>query len=401
MLEQRLLSKLNEISNCLQENHHLSNSQGVLAGESGLVLFYFYFSKFSKEESFSDLGLNLLEKSVETINSEYNFSSFCSGVSGTAWVFNHLESKNFLEINNDEFLPDLDDFLFDEMIKDIRLGNYDFLHNALGNAYYFLSRYRDTKSKKLKKTYKSYILKFIKELENISEFDTVSVKWRVNFNIREKVSSYNLSLSHGMSSIINFLCRLHVFDDFRPQVENMLKFAIKFILSHFNEKKNTISLFPDIIKQNESIEFRTRVAWCYGDLGIGMSLWKASQTLQDLDLEKLAIESLTHTASRKTPYNTMVSDAGLCHGSFGNAQIFMYLFRQTKIVDFQKSAQFWIEDGLNKLTHKNSYAGHKKLTADGWENELSLLEGIAGIGLAIMSYLNEDFSSWDECMMIT
>lgn len=185
MLEQRLLNKLNEISNCLYENHYLGNHQGVLAGESGLVLFYFYFSKFSREESFSDLGLNILENAVETINSEYNLSSFCSGISGTAWVFNHLESKNFLEINNDEFLADLDDYLYDKMIKDIKIGKYDFLHNALGNAYYFLSRFRDTKSIDLKNTYKGYILKFIKELENVSEFDNISIKWRAKFDIKK------------------------------------------------------------------------------------------------------------------------------------------------------------------------------------------------------------------------
>lgn len=77
---------------------------------------------------------------------------------------------------------------------------------------------------------------------------------------KKNTIDYNLSISHGMSSIINFLSRLHTFDDFKQYVEKMLQFAIKFVVSYFNENKNTISLFPNFIKQNENIEFNTRVA---------------------------------------------------------------------------------------------------------------------------------------------
>lgn len=401
MLEQKLLNKLNEIGECFHKHQTTGNEQGVLSGETGLALFLFYFSKFSKDETFSDIGLNILEKSVEKVNSGYSLPTFCAGISGAAWVFNHLESHGFLAIDNDEFLPDLDKHIFTSMMVDIKSGNYDFLHGSLGNSYYFFYRFKNTKSKLLKEKYKDGILKFIEELERISEFEGDRIKWATKFDIKNNFTTYNLSLSHGISSIINFLSLLYTFEEFRQPVEKILLGSINFVLSYYNKNRDTISLFPSYIRQNEDNQWNTRVAWCYGDLGIGLSLWKASRALNDIDLEKFSIDILSHTASRNTPSNTMVNDSGLCHGSFGNAQVFTYLFRQTNIIEFQKSAQFWIEDGLNKLFHGDENAGHKKFTGIGWEKELSLLDGIAGIGLAIMSYLDEDFSSWDECLMIT
>lgn len=400
MLEERLIVKLEEISNCLNENNDMNGSQGVLAGEPGIALFLFYYSKFTQNETFSNLGLEILEKSVKTINLGYNLSSFCSGISGTAWVFDHLESNHFLDINNDAFLIDLEYFLYEDMIKDIKSGNYDFLHNSLGIAYYFLKRYHNTKSIELRNTYIGYIENFITELCLVSESDENSMRWKTKFNNNEGDIVYNLSLSHGISSIINFLTRLGGIEKLSVLVKDLIYKSVNFILKHYNNGSNSISLFPCIVKENENLNFNTRLAWCYGDLGIGLSLWKASKFLEDNKLEDFSINLLKQTSKRKDKSNAQVNDAGLCHGSFGNAQIFMYLYRQTSILEFYESAEFWIEDGLDRLQHENSHAGHKKFTIDGWKDELSLLEGIAGIGLSIMAYLNEEFSSWDECLMI-
>jgi hypothetical protein len=400
MLEEKLIEKLEEISKCLIEKNDLSGSQGALAGEPGIALFLFYYSKFSQNDTFSDKGLEILEKSVEIINSGYNLTSFCSGISGTAWVFDHLESKNLLDIDNDEFLSDLEVYLFEDMIKDIKFGNYDFLHNSLGIAYYFLIRYYNTKSIALKNRYIGYLEKFIDELHLVSELDENSIRWKTKFDHKDGEIVYNLNLAHGISSIIIFLTKLSEIEKFSLHVNDILYKAVNFILKYYRDIDDSISFFPSIIKENEKLNFNTRLAWCNGDLGIGLSLWKASIVLKDIKLEELSIKILKHASKRRDKNNTMVNDAGLCHGSFGNAQIFMYLFKQTRILDFQESTKFWLEDGLKQLHHDNTYAGHMKLTINGWKDELSLLEGLAGIGLSIMAYLNPEFSLWDECLMI-
>ena len=68
-----------------------------------------------------------------------------------------------------------------------------------------------------------------------------------------------------------------------------------------------------------------------------------------------------------------------------------------------ESANFWIADGIRKASYKDGYAGYKQwngLTKD-WTSELSLLEGVAGIGLVLIDHLSEESNFWDECLMIS
>lgn len=181
----------------------------------------------------------------------------------------------------------------------------------------------------------------------------------------------------------------------------MLIGGIAYILDYRNEDNSAVSLFPGWIKDGEDNSRPSRLAWCYGDLGVGVSLWQASKSLEDEELGRTAVEVLKHAARRTSPESSMVKDAGLCHGSYGNAQIFNRMYAETGEEMFRDAAAFWINDGLEKAVHKDGYAGYKQWKGqDGeWRGELVLLEGIAGIGLSMISYLSGD-NSWDECLMI-
>lgn len=382
------------------DNPDYFNHLGVVSGASGIAMFQFYYSRFLNTNKYADRGLEMLSRCVEDVNNGYDYPTYCSGIAGLGWAFDHLTKNNFININ-DELLTDLDDYLYQVMIFYMKESNYDFLHGGLGYGFYFFKRYQNTSCENLKSKYKNYLFEFIDLLKELSETTNNTVKWKSIIDIETKEKGYNLSLSHGISSIINFISRLYHYDDFRDKVQEILKGSVNYVLSFKNVDVTTMSLFPNYIKKNEEPVWNSRVAWCYGDLGMGLSLWHAANALSDLALKDTVIEILKHTALRITKASSIVMDAGLCHGSFGNAQIFHYMYRQTKMEDFKIATDFWINDGLEKAVHKDGYAGFKKRTLEGWENETSLLEGIAGIGLAIISYLSEEELNWDECLMIS
>lgn len=45
-------------------------------------------------------------------------------------------------------------------------------------------------------------------------------------------------------------------------------------------------------------------------------------------------------------------------------------------------------------------AGYKALHTE-MENEYGILEGVAGIGLALLSYVTETEPTWDECLLLS
>lgn len=400
-LKNSIISKLEEINKAIKHNYLKQKNVGVLAGFSGLSLFLFEYANYKASDKEAELGSNIIAECDALLNNNYTFPTYCSGIAGYGWVLDYLSKKNYIEFDNDNYLKQVDSYLFGIMQRDFTNGNYDFLHGAIGYGIYFLKRYKSTTSKELKKQYKNYVERSIIELENLSEVEEGGkLKWISILDIETGEKGYNLSLSHGMSSIINYLSRLWIIEDFQPQLKKLLNGATQYILQFENYDKG-ISLFPSWIQSNKTIQYNGRVAWCYGDLGIGISLYKASKALNNSNLKSRALNILIHSAKRRNNDETLIKDAGICHGAFGNAQIFISLYKETKEEDFKNAALFWLTKGLQMDIHQDGYAGYKQWRKDKWTSEVSVLEGVAGIGLTLIEFLSTEKTGWDKCLLIS
>lgn len=399
---EKLKEKLESINSIIEIEYKNEKQIGVLDGLSGIALFQFYYSKYLNVDEHADLGIEIITNCIAKINEGYKYPTFCSGIAGSGWVLDHLEQEGFITVDNDLLLSDLDQFIYELLISDMNEKKYDFLHSSIGYAFYFLNRYKNTKSNSLKNKYNEILIEFIHLLEEISENENENeLKWESELNMDTKERGYNFSLSHGMSSIIGILTKLYEFDEFKNITEHMLKGAINFLISFKNKKEDSLSLFPSWVSKNELISYNSRLAWCYGDLGVGLRLLYASKVLNDKELECEALKILKYSAKKRKKEESLVKDAALCHGSFGNAQIFNRIYKETKDSIFKDAAIFWIQDGLDLAVHQDGFAGYKRWTPEGWYSDISLLNGIAGIGLVILDHISDFDSNWDECLMIS
>ncbi len=398
----QLASKLKEISSFTEKHFEEEQNIGVLDGLSGIALFHFYYGKFLDDDTQAETGLAILEKALTLLNDGYNVPTYCSGIAGFGWTVQHLESVGFLEIDSEELLEPFDDFLFNQLKLNFEDGYYDFLHGALGYGFYFLQRYKHSSNESLKERYSQMLSVCLSELERLSITEGEHIKWRSILDIQKGNTGFNLSLSHGMSSILNFLNRLYEYDEFKASVKPMIQGVTSYIQSFYSNKPEQLSLFPCIIEDEIPITYNTRVAWCYGDLGIGIALNSAEDVLNVPHSQKLATKVFAHIANRRSTESSMVVDAGICHGSYGNAQFFQTLNTTNKDLHLDNTIEHWIQDGLQKAIYPDGYAGYKQWNGEsqGWEPHLSLLEGVAGIGLVLVDYLSETPNTWDECLML-
>jgi len=76
----------------------MKKNVGVLEGLSGIALLQFYYAKFANEDFVLDWGQETLMLVMKMINEGYGVPTFASGIAGSAWVFEHLSSTNFIEI---------------------------------------------------------------------------------------------------------------------------------------------------------------------------------------------------------------------------------------------------------------------------------------------------------------
>ena len=122
-------------------------------------------------------------------------------------------------------------------------------------------------------------------------------------------------------------------------------------------------------------------------------------------------QSLSHISDgwppaeeRKSLEENNVVDAGLCHGTAGIGHVFYRMWWNTKMPEFKKAANYWFEQTLKMAKFEDGLAGFKAWHTPeygGWVNTYGILEGIAGIGLALLSYYHEIEPTWDECLLLS
>jgi len=146
------------------------------------------------------------------------------------------------------------------------------------------------------------------------------------------------------------------------------------------------------------------LGWCYGDLGIAMALWQAGIALRNEIWKNKALEVLLFAAEKRRDLRkNFVNDAGLCHGSAGIGHVFYRVWWNTKIPEFKNAANYWFEQTIKMSIFADGLAGYKMWYGEekGWANSYGLLEGIAGIGLALLMYYYEVEPTWDECLLLS
>lgn len=393
-----ILEKQLKIINEIVDLNYLKVQQvGVHKGLSGIGLFKFYNLKYKEDVKNQKIGHQILTQCTFEIDDEFSNFYYCEGASGFGWVLDHLEQENFIESDNDSFLSQFDQQIYTAMSGSLSIGNYDFLYGAIGNALYFLNRYKNTKEIKLKQKYEAILLEFIFLLEKISVKDEDKTKW---FYVLSKSESKNCSLGlcHGISSIIAFLSKLHNFAVFKEKTAPLLQNSINYLLSLKNKNEDAFSLFPNFSINSQDSLRRSRLAWCYGDLGIGITLLQAAKSIGDSVLSELALSILKHAAQRRTTEQTLMEGTSICHGTYGAAKIFHRAHLMTQEEIFRQAAEYWIQEGLRATICKND-----QLDIQSWQSSvksLTLLDGVCGIGLVILDYLTGIDSHWDECLLI-
>lgn len=403
MIKEELEEKLKEINEIIKKEYSNSTSVGVLEGLSGISLFQFYYSRYLNNNDFNNDGIETLNLCIEKINNGNCYSTYCNGISGFGWVLDHLVQENFINIDNDSYLVHFDKHLKASMITNLKNGNYEFLYGAVGIACYFLNRFKNTKSINLKNKYKNTLLEFVSQLKDISEKESDNkIMWLTLINREKNEIGCNLGVSHGISAIIGLLTRLYNYPEFKLSTKLILEESINFLIGTSESDLKSFSLFPNSIPNKEKETCKSRLGWCYGDLGIGLILFRASIAINDEKLKKTSLTILRHSAKRTTLKKSWVDNPFICHGSYGISLIFDRIYKETGEQIFKESKEFWAELGFNMIS-KNQSGSYKdwEFKKINLESNISIISGLAGIGLIIINFISHSDSNWDEILFIS
>jgi len=151
-----------------------------------------------------------------------------------------------------------------------------------------------------------------------------------------------------------------------------------------------------------------RAAWCSGDPGIAAILLHAARVTGNRTWEREAL-AIAHLAAARPPddESARIFDAGLCHGTAGLLHIFNRLYQATRNATFRDASRVWIERTLAMRTANTGIAGFTALVSEAWNrpkhprDEVGVLSGAAGIGLALLAATTPVTPAWDRMLLLS
>lgn len=365
---------------------------GIFTGYSGLaLLFYEKHRCFGCQDDFVKFEY-YLDKSLDSLK-EDQLLSLCSGTIGVYYLIFYLTKNNYFEENIEVSFSEFPEYADELITYYYQNKNFDYLHGFLGVLFLCIELYSFSTQKSYKERIERCIKKVINYLKSLSvEISSDQIAW-ISKGLHSKVEGYSFGFAHGIPSIISLLTKVYYLGIEKDLIEALLSKTYNFIKSIKGDYEG--SNFPNFIILTETEKIPTagcsRLAWCYGDIGVGISLLNYGLVIKDESIVNEANQILLQT-TRRDYSKTGIVDVFLCHGTSGLIMMYNYLFKITGIEHYKKSSHFWLKDTISKsqqqIPNLKTWLG-----SEGWIEQNSILEGKAGLLIQLYSTLNDNYNN--------
>lgn len=116
----------------------MPNDYGLYDGKMGLCIAHFLYGTHANDAKATEKALALLDEVAENI-AEVDGYGFHNGLLGIGWAIEFLAQNNFIELNTDDFLADLDDEVY-KLIMYSRAPSIHLNTGTLGRILYLYRR---------------------------------------------------------------------------------------------------------------------------------------------------------------------------------------------------------------------------------------------------------------------
>lgn len=381
-----LLHKISEI---------VENSKPVndtLFGGNLAVAFYFaHLYEIFGEEKYAGIAIDRLENVLTAFNENRSAlfgPYFCNGFSGLLYVISLFIGKGLLSAEIKEDADLLAEQLMQSAFAGVDEDYNDFVHGSFGTLH-VLTHYAEQ--------FKEYGLvnHFLHKVE--SRYKHAGNPWIASYAEGEQEKKkVNFSLSHGQTGLLIVLLKAFSAAGYSVGSSNFLKRNIDYVLSFKNHLpiEGTNNYFPSVVNTEDgACKASGRLGWCYGDFGQALLLYKAAAFFNDKTYLAAAEDTGIKTTHRRTYETTLLNSAQLCHGTGGAAHIYKTLWQQSGNAAYYKAYNYWMQQTI-------AYTEKELLNPVAARTQTDIVEGLPGIGLALMSYISGKQSDWGNLILL-
>ncbi len=347
----------------------------LAGGSAGVALFFAYLSELGGTDEDAADAVRLLEESVRALSRGDLGEMLHGGFSGIAWAVEHVAGE---EGEEDPNLA-VDEALL-RMSGDEPNREFDLVNGLSGLLVYAVERLPRASAREC-------IDRFVLGLEELSIGTELGRTWNVPLYDPKEVAELagsplrKLGAAHGVAGAIGALAAVCRGVEHEP-ARRLLEQAVAWLLAQRCEPGSAAE-FPMQMK-GDAAEVYSRQGWCVGDPGIATTLLSAADALGRADWRDQALEVGLAAARRRK--SAGVRELGLCHGAAGLAHLFNRLHQATGEAALAEASRQWFTAALDRY--------------DGETGPLGLLNGAAGVGLALLAGLTDEEPLWDRVLAV-
>lgn len=315
--------------------------------------------------------------------------SYCSGLAG---LYHLLHIVGLDDAVDDEIA----DRIAHYAMETAQSGLFDFLHGSAGMVYALsCCNYNNP----------AFFENWINELTRqcgVREHGLSLPMYAKGHPYSQNDFQYNYSISHGIASVLIVVIGLLEKKQVPEKYAAFLHDFMSSITQLYDEQaaSRNESLYPSIIKMDGTRYHFGRIGWCYGDFGIALLFNRYMKFTGDRSWHNRLTVILDNLLRVKEPEDVGMKDADLCHGAAGIAVMFRFFGKELGEQRYHEAAEKWYAIMLRMDTFSDGLAGYKHFNPDGFSKSYSLLEGISGLFLTMLTFGQDTESKWQECFLI-
>jgi class I lanthipeptide synthase len=373
--------------------------RSLARGYAGFSILFTYLAQAGLFDGAEDIAVDLLDRAADAVGTQATAPSLYAGFTGIAWASTHLDRRLFIN-DGDDPCAAVDAVLLDYLSASPWRDDYDLISGPVGIGVYALERLpRPSAGRVLERV--------VHVLSESADYGIDEVSWCTSPHLMPQWQrelfpggSYNTGLAHGIPGVIALLAGACGVGVAEGVASPLLHGAVRWLLRR-RLPAEIGDGFPAWVVPGTPPE-PCRAAWCYGAPGIAGALMCAGQAVGNQDWQAEAAV-IGKQAAALPPDETGVIDAGLCHGAAGLGHIFNRLFRASGDPALADAARFWLERAVDMREPGAGVAGYVASRAGNAPPDVDagLLEGAAGVALALLGGVTSIEPAWDRMMLLS
>lgn len=378
----------------------LGAGPGLSRGHAGRALLFTYVADSLDEPRWREAAAGALDAAVEALAEQAVGAELFGGFTGVGWAFQHLAGRLFPATEAAGATAEIDEAL-SSLLGERWEGDFDLIAGLAGFGLYALEGLPQPPARQL-------LDRVVAELARRAERRGGGLTWftpprLVPPSQRDAAPEgyFNLGLAHGVPGAIVVLARAA--GRGIPRAAEALAPAVDWLLGRERHDGNEAAFAHwELADPSSGERQESRLAWCYGDLGVAAALAVAGEAVGETAWSGAA-RRVARRAAERPARRSGVVDCGLCHGAAGVAHLFNRLAQATGDDLLADAARRWFRTTLELRRPGHGVAAFPSWepSQGGWRDDPGLLTGAAGVALALVAAISPVEPEWDRALAIS